>query len=404
MAAALSVARTLRSDQPVSPGLASLLDEIERRACRYFWEQADPGTGLVRDRARLAGPDGREVASIAATGFGLSALAIAHARGYLPKADAEARAARTLEHLVRDGGHERGFFYHFLDMKTGRRAWTSEISSVDTAWLLCGALHAREHFQTPAIRRAADELSARVDWNWMRNGADTLSHGWTPECGFIPYRWDTYAEQLAMYLLALGSAGRPLPASAWDAWKRPERNYNGITWIGSDTPLFTHQYSHAWFDFRGKRDRYADYFENSRRATEAHRLMCIGEARQYPWYGPDMWGVTASDTMSGYQAYNSPDGMLVPCAAGGSVPFLPQECGMVLQTMLSRYGSKAWGRYGFVDAFQPGREWYSPDVIGIDLGIMLLMSENARSGAVWGEFMRAPEAQRGMHAAGFTPA
>jgi hypothetical protein len=272
MAAALSVARTLRSDQPVSPGLASLLDEIERRACRYFWEQADPGTGLVRDRARLAGPDGREVASIAATGFGLSALAIAHARGYLPKADAEARAARTLEHLVRDGGHERGFFYHFLDMKTGRRAWTSEISSVDTAWLLCGALHAREHFQTPAIRRAADELSARVDWNWMRNGADTLSHGWTPECGFIPYRWDTYAEQLAMYLLALGSAGRPLPASAWDAWKRPERNYNGITWIGSDTPLFTHQYSHAWFDFRGKRDRYADYFENSRRATEAHTL------------------------------------------------------------------------------------------------------------------------------------
>lgn len=399
-AAALASAACLDGRNASPPVTAHLLDEVARRACRFFHEQADPATGLVRDRARMAGCDARSVASIAATGFGLSALSIADARGYLPRGAAEARVHRTLEFLARHGGHRHGFFYHFLDMGTGQRAWKSELSSVDTAWLLCGVLHAREHFDTPAIRRAADNLVARVDWRWMLDGGPTLRHGWTPETGFLPYRWDSYSELLAMYLLALGSGAQPVPPASWDAWKRPPRHYGGLTWIGAAAPLFTHQYSHAWFDFRGRRDRYADYFENSRRATEAHRLMCVERAGEFPWYGPDMWGITAADTMAGYRACERPDGTLVPCAAGGSLPFLPRACAAVLQAMLDRYGSRVWGRYGFVDAFHPGQGWYSPDVIGINLGILALMIENARCGGVWREFMAAPEASRGIGAAG----
>ncbi|HWQ55277.1 MAG TPA: glucoamylase family protein [Bryobacteraceae bacterium] len=400
----LGAARRTSQPEPISPQLDQLLDEIERRACRYFCEESHPATGQVRDRARTVGTDSRRVSSVAATGFGLSMLAIADRRGYLPRGEAEARVRGTLEFLARHPGHHRGFFYHFMDMSTGERVWDCELSSVDTAWLLCGALHARMHFDTPQIRRAADDLISRVDWRWMLNGAETLSHGWTPEHGFLPYRWDCYSELKAMYLMAVGSGDTRLPASSWYAWNRPVRTYHEFTYIDSAAPLFTHQYSHAWFDFRGRRDRYANYFENSRAATGAHRKMCIEMSRQYPWYGPDMWGVTASDSILGYQAWGGsgypPDGTLVPCAAGGSLPFLPRECGAVLATMLQRYGARAWGRYGFVDAFLPGQEWYSPDVIGIDLGIMGLMAENARTGNVWREFMAAPEARRAMKAVG----
>ena len=389
---------------PLPGETEALLDEVIKRACLYFIEQADPRTGLVRDRARAAGPDTRPVASIAATGFGLSALAIAGRRGYLPPGEAQSRVERTLEFLAARRNHQRGFFYHFLDMHTGRRAWASEISSIDTTWLLCGALHCRAHFASPKIDRLTGELLDRIDWRWMLNGGDTLSHGWTPENGFLPYRWDCYAELLALYLLAAGSRTAPIPPAAWHAWKRPRRTYGKLTFIDAPTPLFTHQYSHAWFDFRGRRDRYADYFENSRLATEAHRLECIGLAGRFPWYGEQLWGVTASDSRRGYQAWMDPgcppDGTLVPCAAGGSMPFMPQECAAVLETMLDRYGKKVWGRYGFIDAFKPDEEWFSPDVIGINVGIMLLMAENACTGSVWRAMMTAPEARRGMEAVG----
>jgi hypothetical protein len=383
---------------------AGLLDEIERRACLFFYEQADPRTGLVRDRARMHGPEDRTVSSIAATGFGLSALAIADSRGYLERGAARARAERTLEHLVSTTRHEHGFFYHFLDMTTGERVWESEASSVDTAWLLCGVLHCRAHWTESRIRQLTADLLGRVEWRWMLNGGDTLCHGWTPEAGFLPYRWDEYSELLAMYLLAIGSSSSPIPASCWDAWRRPMREFEGYEYIDSVAPLFVHQYSHAWFDFRGRSDRYADYFENSRLATLAHRQFCIGLSGQFPWYGPEMWGVTASDSMLGYRVWGNPycppDGTLAPCAAGGSVAFAPGECIAVLKAMLDRYGSRAWGRYGFVDAFQPGEQWFSPDVIGIDQGIMLLMAENARGGGVWNEVMSTAEARRAMDAAG----
>ncbi len=397
----------------VSSALAAdedrLLDEIEARACRYFYEQADSVTGLVRDRAVSEGPDRRHVASIAATGFGLSALAIADRRGYLEPGAARARAERTVAYLRSRVPHKRGFFYHFLDMRTGRRAWRSEISSVDTAWLLCGLLHCRFHFDSPRMRRLASEILDRVDWRWMLNGGETLCHGWTPERGFLPYRWDEYSELLAMYLLAIGSSGSPIPVSCWDAWARPIRTTSELTFIHAAAPLFAHQYSHAWFDFRDRRDRYADYFRNSQAATLAHREYCIALAKRFPWYGPEMWGVTASDSTRGYRVWGFPssppdDGTLVPCAAGGSIPFLPRNCTAVLRNMLRRYGGRVWGRYGFVDAFQPDLEWYSRDVIGIDQGIMLLMAENARSGKVWEAVMSAPETRRAMQAVGLVRA
>ena len=385
----------------LSPERDKFLDELERRAAKFFYDEADPYTGQVKDRARTEGEDPRIVASIAATGFGLTALAIADRRGYLDRSLIVPRIERTLEFLL-STKHQHGFFYHFIDMRNGDRAFNCEVSSVDTAWLLCGILHAREHFNTPRIDARANELLDRVDWRWMLNGAETLAHGWTPERGFLPYRWDSYSELMAMYLLAIGSKTNPIPATSWDAWHRPVRNYAGLEWIDSDTPLFTHQYSHAWFDFRNKRDKYTDYFDNSCRATTAHRLRCISLGKDFPWYQANMWGVTASDSRMGYRAWggivSNPalDGTLVPCAAGGSLPFMPDKCMSVLETMMDRYGSKIWGRYGFADAFHPRADWVNPDVLGIDQGIMMTMAENLRTGSVWQAVMASPEAKRGL--------
>jgi len=291
-----------------------------------------------------------------------------------------------------------------VDSASGKRVWKSEASSIDTGWLLCGVLHCRAAWDDDAeIQKLANELLNRADWEWMLNGSETLCHGWTPEKGFLPYRWDAYSELLAMYLLALSSETHPIPAASWNAWKRPMRDFGGIFFIDDSTPLFVHQYSHAWFDFRGRVDKYANYFQNSARATQAHRLYCMGLASSYPWYGPDMWGVTASDSRKGYRVWCSAsqaaDGTLVPCAAGGSLVFLPDTCGAVLQNMYNRYGS-SWCKYGFVDAFHPKENWYSTDVLGIDLGIMLLMAENLRSAAVWERIMSTREAKRGMELAG----
>lgn len=384
-----------------------LLDEVERRACLYFFEMADPKTGLVLDRAEVTDHYRTGPASIAATGFGLSGLCVADMRSYLDRSAIKSRVRHTLEFLNLHTQHEHGFFYHFLDSGSGKRIWNCEVSSIDTTWLLCGVLHCRTHWDDPEIRRLASDILDRADWKWMLDGSSTLSHGWLPESGFLPYRWDVYAEMLAMYLLAIGAKANGIPASCWDAWKRPMRDYDGIFYIDASTPIFVHQYSHAWFDFRDRVDHYANYFRNSQRATQAHRLYCMQLAPKYPWYGPDMWGVTASESRSGYRVWGSPqappDGTLVPCAAGGSVVFLPTLCVAVLRNMMGRYGDKVWSRYGFVDAFQPQERWYCPYVVGINLGIMLLMAENARSGAIWQAVMSTPEAQHAMDAAGLRP-
>ena len=402
------------ANPPVQPALSpeddQLLDELERANFCFFWEQANPVTGLIKDRcnARKAAIDDSTVASIASTGFGLTAICIAEHRGYIPRSDARERVIATLEFLANKLPHHRGFFYHWADINSGERVWDSEVSSVDTAILLCGILTCRTHFRDTDITLLAHGISNRVEWTWLSEDTTLLPHGWLPEGGFLPYRWDYYNEMMMMYLLGLGSPTYPLRPEVWDAWKRITFEYEGLRYIGSFAPLFVHQYSQAWFDFRGKRDRYADYFQNSVIATEVHRRFCIELTKHFPDYGPDLWGITASDSMHGYVIWGGPpalgpiDGTIAPAAAGGSIPFLPQECMRVLRNIRNRYG-KAWSAYGFVDALNPLKDWYDSDVVGIDTGITMLMAENARSGYLWKVFMENPEAQRGMERAGFKP-
>jgi hypothetical protein len=367
---------------------------------------ADPSTGLVRDRASADEPYAPSAASIAATGFGLSAMAIAASRKFLDRNLAQARVKTTLQFLAERADQHRGFFYHFLDSDTGKRIWRSEASSVDTAWLLCGVLHSTAFWDDPEVKKYATELLNRAEWDWMLNGGDTLCHGWTPENGFLHYRWDAYSEALAMYLLAIGSEKHGISPSSWKAFARPMRDYQGIFFIDAGAPLFVHQYSHAWFDFRNRRDCYADYFRNSARATEAHRRYCLSYTNNFPWYTPEMWGVTASDSRTGYRSWCSPtsppDGTLVPCAAGGSLVFMPDTCGAVLQNMYDTYGDKLWTKYGFRDAFHPKDKWYSRYILGIDQGVILLMVENLRGGGVWEAVMSTSQARAAMDRVGLT--
>ena len=384
-----------------------LLEEIERTSFGYFWEQAHPDTGLVKDRNLASGPDERNVASIAATGFGLTALCIAHQRGWQDPLQIVQRVKNTLRFAFTRLPHQHGFLWHFMNMGNGQRAFQSEVSSIDTAIFLCGALACRAYFDDAEIQDLAGRLYQRADWNWLVRGEKTIAMGWTPENGFLRTRWDSYSELMMLPLLALGSPTHPLPPEIWDAWARPNFEFDNIRYIGAHAPLFVHQYSHAWFDFRNVRDRHADYFTNSIIATKVHKIWCLELASQFPDYTDDLWGITASDSPHGYVAWGGPpqmgpiDGSVVPCATGGSLPFMPEETMRVLQTVREKYGARAWQRYGYVDAFNPLTNWYSQDVLGIDAGITLLMAENARSGFVWDHFMKNPEVQHGMSHAGF---
>lgn len=383
------------------------LEELERACFEFFWEEANATTGLVKDRSQAAGPDSRNVASIAATGFGLTALCIAHERGWEDAAKLRDRVSATLRFVESHVPQAHGFFCHFVNIQTGDRVLQSEVSSIDTAIFICGVLTCRAYFDDAEIRGVADRLYNRVDWNWLLHGDKTLSMGWTPERGFIRTRWDSYSELMMVYLLGLGASTAAMSRQNWDSWTRPFFEFNGVRYIGSHAPLFAHQYSHAWFDFRGKRDTYADYFTNSVVATKVHKLWCLELAREYPDYSEDLWGITASDSARGYAVWGGPpamgriDGSIVPCATAGSLPFLPEETIRVLRNIREKYDKRVWQKYGFVDAFNPLANWYSQDVIGIDIGITLLMAENARSGFVWQQFMKNEAAQRGMAKAGF---
>ncbi len=389
----------------------AFLDDLERRACRYFVEQVGATTGQVLDRAAANNTDGtrdpRRMASIAATGFGLTALAIADQRGYLTHDAAHAQVLRTLKFHANVLPHEHGFFCHFDDVDTGAPWANVEFSSIDTALLLCGVLTARAHFATdPEIVRLATAIYERVDWPWMLNGDTTFSMGWKPQTGFLAARWNHYCELMTIPLLAMGSPTHPVGPEVWTAWSRPKITYDGISFISGNDPLFTHQYSQAWFDFRGRRDAYTDYFENSILATRAHKAFCLSLGAPY---ASDYWGISASDSAAGYQAWGGPpsqgriDGSVVPYATAGSLPFLPGACLAVQRSLKQRYGARAWGRYGFCDALHPQANWYDPDVLGIDLGIALVMAENLRSGFVWSTFAKNPEvaiamAKAGLHA------
>ncbi len=408
-----SAPQNLRDEKDLPPGQFSLspeddqfLNDLESASFLFFWEQQNPKTGMVQDRGNLQGGTPGLVASIAATGFGLTALCIAEQRGFITRAAALERLFATLNFLWKKLPQHRGFFYHWANINTGERVWESEISSVDTAILLCGVLTCREHFKHPAITQLANLIFQRVEWTWLSEDTSLLSHGWTPEVGFLASRWDYYSELMMMYLLGMGSSSHPLKPEAWNAWKRLTFEYDGLRYIGSFAPLFVHQYSQAWFDFRGKRDKYADYFQNSVIATEVHRRFCLELGKKFPDYTDDLWGITASDGPNGYVVWGGPpavgpiDGTITPSATGGSLPFAPQATLRVLKNIRNRYGA-AWSKYGFVNAFNPLTGWYDHDVIGIDTGITMLMAENLRTGFVWNTFMKTPEAQRGMERAGF---
>jgi hypothetical protein len=416
---ALSVPGPIASTEKRSYALTredeAFLEDLERRSFRYFDKQADPTTGQVRDRARADGSahdaNNRDVASIAATGFGLTGLCIAAERGWLPRQAAVDRARATVLFLERRMPHEHGWFHHFVNARTGERVWQSEVASIDTALLMAGVLSVRQCFDSDAeLTRSADAVYRRIDFGWMRNGDPSLlSMGWKPESGFLSARWEHYCELMILYLLGIGSPTYPLPAAAWDAWRRPTVRFENYSFVGAADPLFVHQYSHAWVDFRGRRESrepHIDWWENSVTATRAHKAFCLRLAKRFPGYTDEIWGITASDGPHGYQAWGGPpehgpiDGTVVPAAAGGSLMFAPELTLPALRAMKAKFGNRIYGLYGFADAFQPQTGWVNADVLGIDVGITLLSAENLRTGAVWRWFMANGEIPKALDGVG----
>ena len=401
---------------PLKPDERQFLEDVAKRGVRYFWEQADPHTGIVRDRAHNDGsPSGSNVGSSAATGFGLSTLCIAASRGWLPRDQVRLQVITTLRYFWSRAFHDHGWYYHFMDASTGARRLDSEISSVDTAFFLSGALTAAGYFSNDReIQTLVRQIFDRVDFSWMLAGSPLLlSHGVRPGSGFLPARWSAYSEASILYLLAIGSRRHPIPPESWYAWLRPEVHYDDWTFV-SGGPLFTHQFSHAWVDFRHQQDgdpSYLNYFHNSQIATYAHRDFCISLQSKYADYGPNMWGITVSDSPAGYVAWGGPpyvgpiNGTLVPCAAAGSLMFSHEICLPVLREMYNVYGNRIYGRYGFTDAFNPNwkdqKLWVNQDVVGIDTGISVLSIENCLTGNVWRWFMKNEYIQSAMERVGF---
>jgi hypothetical protein len=387
------------------------LDELQQRGIRFFIDEADPVSGLMPDRSKADGGPSNNVSSIASVGFGVTALCIGVERGWVPRQEAYDRCLRVLKFLRDKVEHHHGHFYHFMDMRTGKRVWECEVSNIDTALLMCGVLTVRQYFPDTELAKVANDLFERVEWGWLLDDTGQLHHGFKPESGLLEARWGGYSEgPVLIHLLGMGSRTHALPAKSWHAWKRdPVVEYAGLKFIQCP-PLFTHQFPQCWFDLRGLRDDHANYFRNARLATIAMRQWTIDElSKRFPKYGPDLWGLTASDYEGGYTAWGGPpaqgpiDGSLVPCAAAGSLAFEPRICLDTLKAMHQQFADKAWKKYGFVDAFNPAKGWYNADVIGIDVGPTVVMAENCRSGFVWKVFMSAPEAQAALKAAGMRP-
>lgn len=428
-----------------------LMGDIQERTFRYFWETTDPITGLAPDRWPTP-----SFASIAAVGFALTSYPIGVTHGWISRAQARDRTLATLEFFARadqgdavtgTSGH-KGFFYHFLDMKTGHRFRNTELSTIDTALLLGGILFAGQWFDGDhpgerRIRMLAEQIYGAVDWTWFTPRAPVVSMGWHPETGYIANDWDIYNESLLLYILALGSPTHPLPPETWDRWTagfdKSWTTRQGAPHIGFP-PLFGHQYSHVWVDFRGIQDRFMrekgiDYFENSRRATQAQRAYAIANPEGWAGYGADIWGLTACDgpggftipidgrkrSFMGYAArgpYERDDGTIAPTAALGSMAFAPEIVEPAARAMVERYGSAIYDRYGFRDSFNPTLEgtdapidkgrlvpgigWVDDDYLGIDQGPIVTMIENARSGMIWETMRKSPHIRRGLTRAGFT--
>ena len=398
---------------------------VARTAFDFLWNEANPRNGLVRDRAAGNGASA-SAASIASVGFALTAYGVAAEEGWITRAQARERTLTTLEFFWRapqgtgatgTTGY-KGFFYHFLNMETGVRSGTTELSTIDTALLLAGVRYAGQFFDgadadEARIRALADSLYDRVDWGWASPRPPRVTLGWSPESGFLTYDWGGYNEAMILYLQALGSRTHPVSANAWAAWTGTygwQSDYSAFPYVPFG-PLFGHQYSHVWVDFRGLRDAFmrnrdSDYFENSRRATLAQRLYAIRNPLGFKGYDADGWGITASDDPEGYSARGAPpaqndDGTLVPTGPGGSYPFAPTETLAALRAFYDRYRTTLWGPYGFRDAINPTKNWVATDYIGIDQGPIALMIPNGQRDAVWRVAMRDTLLQRGLRRAGF---
>jgi hypothetical protein len=416
------------------------LDKLQRDTFGYFLKETNPQNGLVPDNTRKGAH-----CSIAAVGLALAAYTVGAERGYLSRAEAVSRTLTTLR-FFRDSPQSeepdatgyRGFFYHFLDMRTGRRAWKSELSTIDTTFLLAGALASAAYFDRDTadereIRAVADSLYRRADWQWAQNGGLTVAHGWKPESGFLKYRWEGYSEALLLYVLGLGSPTRPLPEKSYEAWTGTYRwkKLYGHEFLYAG-PLFIHQLSHVWVDFRGIQDEYMrargiDYFENSRRATYVQQQYAIRNPKEFKGYSENCWGITASDgpgpatlkidgvrrDFYDYRArsipYGPDDGTIAPWAAVASLPFAPE---IVLPTirymdeaypkMMSKYGFKCSFNPTFKDGSKNKRGWHSEGYYGLDQGPIVLMIENYRTGLLWRLMRQCPYIVAGLRRAGFS--
>jgi hypothetical protein len=401
------------------------LEYVQETSFDYFWYGANPANGLVPDRSAIG-----SACSIAAVGFGLTAIGIGVDHGWITRTQAVARVLTTLNTFLQGPqgpgttgvvGY-KGWFYHFLDMNTAVRA-NSELSSIDTVLLLSGILYAKQYFNGTSadeatIRAMADVIFNRVDWNWMAQGTNVVSMGWVPTSGFIPNNWVGYNEGMILYCLGLGTATNPLPASAWNRWTSGYTwgTYYGQTFV-SFPPLFGHEYSHCWIDFRHIADGYMNshsstYFENSRRAALAEVAYC--STAPHTGYSSTIWGLTACDGpnrdgYAGYAARGLPpggldDGTIAPTAAGGSMAFTPEYSLPTLLAFYTRFRRNIWTAYGFRDAFNiEDNGWYDTDELGIDQGPIVIMIENYRTQRVWQLFMQNAEVQRGLQRAGFVP-
>ena len=416
-----------------------ILDKLQRDTFDYFLKETNPRNGLVPDSTRKGAPS-----SITAVGLALAAYAAGAERKFITRADAIKRVLATLRFFWdspqgedRDATGYKGFFYHFLDMQTGRRVWDCELATIDTTFLLAGALAAAAYFDREAkeereIRKLTDALYRRVDWRWAQNGSLTVGHGWTPERGFLKYRWEGYNEAILLYVLGLGSPTHPLPEESYEAWTRTYRwkKLYGHEFLYAG-PLFIHQLSHVCIDFRGIHDDYMrkrgiDYFENSRRATFAQQQYAIRNPKKFKGYGEYCWGLTASDgpgpsarRINGverrfydYKArgipYGPDDGTVAPWAAVASLPFAPE---IVLPTiqymdhaypkMMSEYGVRCSFNPTFRDGSRYKQGWHSQRYFGLDQGPIILMIENHRSGFLWRLMKRCHYLVTGLRRAGF---
>lgn len=405
-----------------------LLDTLQHTAFNFFWNEANPVNGLIKDRSNANGGGGAPC-SIASVGFGLTAICIGVDHGWVTREAARDRVLTTLRTFwtgPQGSGTSgyigyKGFYYHFLDMTTALRTWDSELSTIDSGLLFAGIVFVKQYFDGSdsaevEIRALSDSIYYRADWEWFRNYNPGLLMGWKPVTNFGGYgQWTGYNEAMIMYILGYASPSHPISDQfGWMAWTSGYvyGTQYGYTYV-EFPPLFGHQYSHCWVDFRNIRDAYMrnrgfDYFENSRRATLAQRAYCAANPGGWAGYSDTLWGITASDAPGGYSARGAPppqndDGTLVPTAPISSIPFAPTEVLPAIRNMWENYHAQLWALYGFRDAFNIAVNWWASDVIGIDQGPIIVMIENYRTGAVWNRFMQNADIQRGLDLIGFQP-